>query len=348
MVKTTLPAWYFPTTVIFIDDNTKFLKKLLFNIDRKKIVPKFINDSLKASQFLKTLPQEDLISRVLASIELKDHEELYTNIDKTLLLLEENLTKIDRFNEVSLIVVDYAMPGFNGLEICSQLRTINNSIKILMLTGEASTHLAVKAFNEGLIDKFMRKDDPDFLSKLSREIETLQKAYFQEISKMVLNRLNMDPKDPIATCLQDSAFVSLFEDICQEKGIVEYHLFNSDGSFILFDFSGNPTLLAVKDEHMMEDAYEVALNATEPFPPQLLSAMKNYQEILCLYGDNLCDDPYSAKRFLHPATKLIGEKTYYYSLIEDIKAYPLNTQKRVSFEEHTNKIKTSANFFIDI
>jgi CheY-like chemotaxis protein len=345
MVKTTLPAWYFPTTVIFIDDNTKFLKNLLFNIDRKKIIPKFINDSLKASQFLKTLPQEDLISRQLASIELKDREESYANIDKTLLLLEENLTKIDRFNEVSLIVVDYAMPGFNGLEICSQLRTTNNRIKILMLTGEASTHLAVKAFNEGLIDKFMRKDDPNFLSNLGKEIETLQKAYFQEISKTILNRLNTDPKNLIATCLQDPAFVSLFEDICREKGIIEYYLYNSDGSFVLIDFSGNPTLLAVKDERMMEDAYEVALDAPEPFPPQVLSAMKNYQEILCLYGDNLCDDPYLAKRFLHPATKLVGEKLYYYSLIEDIKAYPLYTQERVSFEGHTGKIKTSEDFF---
>lgn len=338
MTQAILPAWYYPTTVIFIDDNLNFLKQLLFNIDMKQITPKLISDSLKASQFLKTLPHESRISKQLASAELKSHEGLYTNIDEILSSFHQGIEQSDRFHEVSLVAIDYAMPGRNGLEICSELRDMNSGIKILLLTGEASADIGVEAFNDGKIDKFMRKDASDFKQKLNHEIQLLQNAYFQGITNSTLNRLDIEPENPIAPCLKDPVFIRIFQDICEKNNIVEHYLFNSDGSFLLIDYNGNPMLLAVKDERMMEDAYQVALNASDSFPSSLLEAMENYQQILCLYEDVICENPRMAKKFLHPAEKLVGEKTYYYALIKDLKNYPFSNQKIFSFKDYAANV----------
>jgi CheY-like chemotaxis protein len=346
MAKESLAAWYFPTTVVFIDDSAQFLKNLLLNVDTRQITPKLINNSLKASQFLRALPPESLILKRLASVKFKSHEESYIN--EILHSLHKDLEKSDRFDEVSVIVIDYAMPGFNGIEICSQLRTMNSQLKILMLTAEASEHLAIKAFNEGLIDKFMRKDYTDFLPTLNGEIQTLQKACFQKISSLILNRLDADSESSIAVCLQDPAFISLFQDICKKNDITEYYLINNEGSFLLINSDGSPLLLAVKDEQMMSDAYQIALHADTHFPDTLLKAMKNYSQIMCLYDNYLCEDPDSAKKFLQPAEKLVGEKIYYYALVKNIEPYSLSKQKILSFKEHIDNLTVDRNLFTDI
>ena len=59
----------------------------------------------------------------------------------------------DRFAEVSVAIVDYDMPGENGMEICRRLR--NHPVRTVMLTGKADEKLATSAFNQGLIDRFV-------------------------------------------------------------------------------------------------------------------------------------------------------------------------------------------------
>src|SRR5262249_9946622 len=147
-----------PTTVGFVDDNLKFLKKRLFSLDEKQLVPELINDSLKASQFLQEQPEKGLILELLSETESENRSTPYTNIDGPLAAVHQKIYDPNRFSEISVVVIDYAMPGLNGLQICTQLRTNNSRFKILMLTGEADEKLAVEAFNTRLIDKFMRKD----------------------------------------------------------------------------------------------------------------------------------------------------------------------------------------------
>ena len=64
----------------------------------------------------------------------------------------------ERFGETSVVVVDFAMPQMNGEEFCRKLGQLKgNSVKIIMLTGEADEEMAVRLFNAGVIDKFLRK-----------------------------------------------------------------------------------------------------------------------------------------------------------------------------------------------
>jgi CheY-like chemotaxis protein len=61
-------------------------------------------------------------------------------------------------------VVDYAMPGVTGLEVMNTLLDWPGSR--VLLTGQADEQVAVKAFNNGLIDQYIPKQAPDITRHL--------------------------------------------------------------------------------------------------------------------------------------------------------------------------------------
>jgi len=68
------------------------------------------------------------------------------------------------------------MPNMTGLDLCYKLQDF--PFKKILLTGEMQHEEAVKAFNAGLIDRFIRKYDPDLFSVLKTHIKILERQYF--------------------------------------------------------------------------------------------------------------------------------------------------------------------------
>ncbi|MEM7210362.1 MAG: response regulator, partial [Pseudomonadota bacterium] len=54
--------------------------------------------------------------------------------------------------EACCLVLDIRMPGMNGIELQSHLKTVGIEIPIIMLTGHGDVPLAVKAIKNGAID----------------------------------------------------------------------------------------------------------------------------------------------------------------------------------------------------
>ena len=100
-----------------------------------------------------------------------------------------------RFARVSVAIVDFAMPGMTGVELCRKIKHL--PVRKILLTGKTSDATAVAAFNEGLIDLFLVKHDPELPDKLRRIIREQQHAYFQALTA---------PLAPIAK-LEDTAFL---------------------------------------------------------------------------------------------------------------------------------------------
>ena len=81
----------------------------------------------------------------------------------------------------------------NGLEFCRNIQ--NLPIRKIMLTGRADTKLAVEAFNQKIIDKFLLKD-------VAEEIENTiydalieeQKVYFEKLSSSLPARCFQENK----------------------------------------------------------------------------------------------------------------------------------------------------------
>lgn len=73
-------------------------------------------------------------------------------------------THTERFGLTRVCVFDYAMLGMDGLQALGEL-TDHQGGRIL-LTGQADEHVAVSAFNRGLINQFIAKQAPDISQHL--------------------------------------------------------------------------------------------------------------------------------------------------------------------------------------
>ncbi len=330
MENTQKLACYFPTTVLFVDDKKNYLENLGLKLDYSKFVPEFFYDPNKALNFLKGYAPVLFNQRCLYR---NDSQLDHRNIEVKLPLIRQEIYNAERFSQISVIVVDYAMPNINGLELCQQLK--DKPFKKIMLTGEADEAIAIQAFNEKLIDKFIQKDAPDFYQLLNRSVNELQWQYFADLSHIIIDSITADLNFPHISWLNDPDFYRLFQQVCLENQVVEYYLTDVYGSFLMLNAQANPVWLAVKDEDAMNGAYMIADGALEAFPKKILKEMRDKEKMLYLYEEGgLSEDPIKVEKSLHEAKKLKGNALYYYALIKDANAYDIQANKIVSYNAY--------------
>lgn len=80
------------------------------------------------------------------------------------------------YTRCSLVVLDYSMPGLNGLDVLRQVTSL--PANRILLTGQADDTLAVQAFNEGLIKQFVPKTQ----AAMSRLRETVDRLRMDALS----------------------------------------------------------------------------------------------------------------------------------------------------------------------
>ncbi len=339
MAAYNIACGYFPTTVMFVDDQKEYLDHISIDLD-DNLAYKFYTDPLKATTFLKEhcqpIPYMKQWSRNLnrndeielgGSLEEKEHTHNYIDIDVA--AIHQQIYSADRFKDVSLVVVDFAMPDMSGLQFCEQLK--NLPIKKLMLTGQAGHELGVQALNDGIIDKFIVKGASDFDHQLNSIVEELQCQYFYDLSDTIIQNLAVSPY----CCLDDNAFITLFNKLRKEHNIIEYYLVKDTGCFLLLDIEGNVSWLAVKSEQEMLYDYEIT-NDSEA-PKELITALQQRKQLLFHINiDNLVDYfQANWQDYLYPATELQGEHgKIYYSFIKGVHKYDVNTNKIASYKDY--------------
>jgi DNA-binding NtrC family response regulator len=82
---------------------------------------------------------------------------------------EAGLSELETFNP-DIVVLDFNLPGMNGLEALAKIRAIHREIKVIMMTGHGSIDLAVKAMRAGAAD-FVTK--PISVSNLRQKLEQI-------------------------------------------------------------------------------------------------------------------------------------------------------------------------------
>lgn len=233
----------------------------------------------------------------------------------------------NRFNETIVVVIDYAMPTMNGLEVCKALE--EKPFKFIMLTGQATPENAIEGFNHGLIHRFVRKEAHNFIDQLQTVIYELQKQHFQELSAPIIKTLSTSPASP----LSDSIFVKFFNAFCREKNIVEYYLVNESGCFLMLDIDAKPSWLAVKNEKEMSYYQDIAIDNLAP--QNIIDEIKRRQKVLFLLtiedDTDVLVEEWSS--YMHPATKLEGQQgNYYYAYVIDSPTYDYNLEKIFSYK----------------
>lgn len=336
MMKHSIAAWYYPGTVVFIDDDEQYLTHLKLQLDNTQFSSKLFFNPQAALHFLEDYEPGVSSSRYLSQLEETDFD--HRNLDIDIKAISQFVYNPNRFDEIPVVAIDYAMPKQNGLEIARWLTQKHPAIKIILLTGEADDQVAIHAFNEGIIHKFIRKNSKDFVDLLNTSISGLMLEYFSNLSKLVIDSLTKGLDQPAVSWLDDAKFVSLFHDVCKKNKIVEYYLTDASGSFLFLNDDAQPSWLACKNEDEMQAAYEIAVGSDVGFPPKLLTSMKDRKKILYLLQGGLSEDAKEAEHALHPATKLVGKKsTYYYSYINNPTAYDIHLEKILSYRSYLKK-----------
>lgn len=323
-----LPAvCYHPTTVLLVDDNRKFLDGIQLELDWKEAYYRPIDDPQLALDFLtKENHVKTFFNCCLNNPE--DHNLEHITLDLNVRAIHHHATNPKRFTEISVAVIDYAMPRLNGLELCTKLKGM--PFKKIMLTCEADEALAIQAFNQGLIDKFIRKDCPGFATAINDAIQTLQKKYFHSSSQTFLNIIKNHPEHS-SQFLTDSIFIGFFEELKQKLNVVEYYLMDSSGSFMFLNKNAEPKWLAVKNELEMDALTEFAIS--ENAPKEVIEPLRQRRVLPYFHSDeDLQTPPANWGKFFHPAQKLDGKETYYYSVITNSKAYQIEP-KLASFAD---------------
>ncbi len=308
-LKPPIPVYFCPGTLALLDDNSAFLENLCLNLgitQRQRVftAPQAALDFLQhttiatQSTWLSVNKETDIDSEFGQLIELH------------IPAIHQTIYHTQRFTDMPVIIVDYAMPGMNGLEFCRALQHL--PIKKIMLTGVANLDIAVEGFNQGIIDKFILKQDASaLLPELRASIMQLQWAYYQHLSQPMHYQLNLQGDH----CLFEPTFAAVFQQLCQQHQIAEFYLLDSSGSFLLLDATGTTYLLAVKSERDMEDYIDIARNV-EQAPTVILEALMRRKKTP--YFHTTVDHATPIEQWdnlLYDATLLTGKQAYYYACV---------------------------------
>lgn len=313
-----IPPFFFPTTVAFVDDSATFLANLSLQLDSRLAFRLFHSpfSALVALNGTNTIPpaagQYFSLYRYRGETSYAHHV-----IDVSLDMIHREVHNEQRFEQVSVVVVDYDMPEINGLEFCRSLK--NPAIKKILLTGKADEQVAVRAFNEGIIDRFIRKQDVDAIQAVSRAIGDLQQAYFRQLEHVLSDALAVGSH----LFLRDPEFAQRFEEIRRELGIVEYYLSCMPDGLLMLDMSGKAHLLIVQTEDMMRGHYEIAYD--QGAPEELLTELRNGQSVPYFWKTrgNYTTIYEDWQACLYPATEFKGRDWYLYTVVKDPEAFNL-------------------------
>ncbi|MGD8430524.1 MAG: hypothetical protein PVH31_08950, partial [Ectothiorhodospiraceae bacterium] len=229
--------------------------------------------------------------------------------------LEEEVTNPNRFREVSVLVADYAMPEMNGLALCGALG--DRPVKRILLTGVGDEKLAVSAFNDGLIDRFVLKSQPNVAEEVNRAIESLQQEYFNDVSKLIRQSLAGDE----APFLADPAFAAVFHELVSNESVAEYYFVAEPNGFLMLTPDGRAKRLVVLTEADMTVHWEIARDQHAPADLTRLLGDRARIPYFWRSGGYYRPELSDWEQYLYPPRVVDGAQRYYLALIDDPPAY---------------------------
>ena len=309
----TLPLVFYKTSLLWVDDDELLLQAASDQYGRSYNIKIFDNPNVCLDFFQQ---YQSLLSKqffLRGYKELDDYDSInHMPIDFNIQALAHLHTNPNRHNEISVMVVDYQMPNLNGLTLCERINSF--PIKKILLTGEVDDNEAVKGFNEGIINRFLRKDDLMLPEKLDLYFKALTKQYFCEQTAALLSYLEVDRKLP----LTDPVFIHFFDKWCSTHNICEYYLIDKNGSFLTINERKEIKYFIVHTDASLD--FFTSMNDDEDGVVYFTDAVKKREKIP-FFGIN--KEPWRFKPqewspFFYSPQIIVGREKYYWSIV-----YPL-------------------------
>lgn len=284
--------FYFPSTVLILDNDNDFISEL--------------NDYLNENQ-INTIPFAftntflNYINSYVQPVSINDFLREGNNYfsESTLSELYKIIYNPNRFNQISVLIIDYEIPGITGTELIHLIKIPN--VKKIILTNKATEKIAIEAFNKKIIDGFVFKED--LYNTLIETIKRLQYEYFANITSPMHYLCNFN-KEPF---LKNLINIEL-----HNFSPIEYYILNKNGSFIMFDSDLNASVLFVEDSKYFN---HMLLNKS------ILSkkVIDNLQDKKAIYLSSYINTLFQNKEIIVPCNKINGIfDDYYYAIKSNI------------------------------
>jgi CheY-like chemotaxis protein len=264
------PPVFYPATVVFVDDSDSYLDAL-----RRFFPDTFTNLFFTRPQtalgFIRQHARENSLEFASSSACLSE-----PGVERFVETSSERdiVARPARFEEVAAVVVDYDMPGMSGVEFLSSISGLRCA-KVL-LTGVADEAVAVKAFNAGIVDLYLRKTDPDSANRLVHFLKDAKSRHCSESGWLALGENGMTYCDPRTR--------KVIDEVVAAEHIVEYYWRPEQNAILMFDRDGNPSVFIAWAENDWISQGEIV--ADEGGPKDLLKQLAT-REMMPLFWPDL-------------------------------------------------------------
>jgi CheY-like chemotaxis protein len=327
-----MPICYFPTTVYFVDDDIAFLDQLKIRLKRQLIIKTESDPVVALNFFNNEYHQNAYWSRCFTKTKLVFGKPQELILDVSVITNEVYNRK--RFEETANIVVDYAMPGLTGLELCKQVKRtdhmINPVLKLTFLTGKMDSAFDVHEY----IDAFYRKSDPT--EKLIQKMLSNERVFFEDASLGVMHHLVNDPTNR-TVCLIDKVFIAFLKKLMADHNIVEHFLLDKQASFLMLDRFANLSWFLIRNDRGMNQSIEWAKQHSAP--QGVIHALERREKLLYIPDEKQFKaDSVDWNDYLHPIQVLEGQEKFYHAFVTDLKHHNIDRSRILSFDEYLKSV----------
>lgn len=230
-----IAPYFHPTQIVLVDDDIDFLGNLSLQLDADLAYLLF-DSTKKALDYLEQRSGGPSVRNRFFCESASGGDEKMPGARELLEIDTEALYRemysADRFSQVSVVLVDYAMPQMNGIDFCRHIS--DPHIKKILFTGVATEAVAVDAFNNGIIDQYIRKHEHAVYDRLNTTIRQFQRDYIHDLFVAASDVLPLS----IPTSLRDSALATLIDKLRRTQGLVEYYFTKKPLGFFFAKIDG--------------------------------------------------------------------------------------------------------------
>lgn len=304
-----IPVCYFPSQVILVDDDPDFLSNLTLLLDESQSTYVTFQSAKKALDYI----ESEVAPLNLDSAFLEEKESYELGKDSFYLnysAIKNTALNPSRFAGLSVVIADYNMPNMNGLDFLKSIKT--KHVKKILLTGEADESTAINAFNDGIINRFIKKQDPELSQTVIKSINSLQRRAFLELTQKTFPPSKALTNNPIFQNIPE--LEAYFFDILKKHNIVEYYLIDSQGTYLLLDKHAKASGLFIRNEDYFTFLENEVFGEAE-ISESIQKDIENRKSLLCYLPttDQLFPEDHEITKYLQPATTIEYEEGKLYA-----------------------------------
>ena len=155
-----------------------------------------------------------------------------------------------RFDIVSVLIADFAMPQENGVNLCRRFQMAG--LRRLLLTGMADQAMAVSAFNAGAIEQYVPKQSPNLMDDLVLNIGAQIDASCDRRGEILLEPLQPEMRRQLMSRPVAKALGGLLQNL----GVTEWVLVAQPQGLVCVTADGGVLWVQLENEDTSKDLAE--------------------------------------------------------------------------------------------